>query len=400
MCLVPYICIPTSSSLLSVKNDLRSQLSLERQLRVDHTAHQLTHDSHLSSNHKLIPSTEITEKAINSLQAIEDFFALANDRSYVRDMLFDRTEVTDNHHCALCSMQAEEGESNSCQICGGDRLLPGVFLDNDTILTAFTRQALIESAKVMMFIARDIAITQSDKESDEAVSDKDIAVRHYYALIRPPGHHACSGHHEGFCIFNNAIIFAEYLFQLQTTSYASDNVARDIKVSDNMLSDKSDGVLIMDWDVHHGNGTEQYVRDHWKEGGKRLLYASMHYYDGVVYPRTGGPIASNIDGSEAYICNASFSDKGIEDNAYLELFRTRIVPFVANHISSIDTIVISNGLDAHRDDPLQLARLSIQAYVTMTKFFVSLGKRIVFLLEGGYNENVIADVTKAIVDLL
>lgn len=233
-------------------------------------------------------------------------------------------------------------------MCGNTNICTGKFIDSDTILTEVTKKSLIESAKIMMYII-----------------DKNI--KNAYTLIRPPGHHSCSDNHEGFCIFNNAILLSKYIWKITP----------------------DEGIFIMDWDVHHGNGTQKFIET-CKE--KHIYYASMHYYDGISYPKTG----SDIENTEN-ILNIPFG-KNIKDDEYLNLFNI-VIKFFENVSMKIGTIIVSNGLDAHIDDPIKLASLTNISYVKMSQYFKQCKKRLIFLLEGGYNIDVITNVSTQIIEL-
>jgi acetoin utilization deacetylase AcuC-like enzyme len=206
---------------------------------------------------------------------------------------------------------------------------------------------LQESAKVLM-----------------SILDDDAA----YAFIRPPGHHSCQDQHEGFCIFNNVIILYNY----------------------NRISKPTAGVLIFDWDFHHGNGTQSFVNQY---NHSNLYFISMHYYDGKSYPRTG-----NISENTEYILNVPFN-RNETDDGYLTKFHEIVQPFIECHSHEIDTIIVSNGLDAHTEDPLGLGKLTTLSYLEIAKYLQSTGKKIYFILEGGYNEDVTTEVSDAIIRL-
>lgn len=310
-----------------VDHDMRSKTSLEKQQRIDVAV------SKLSRKRLCISSNTLTY----THSEIRAFFSSCYSAEYI-DTIFN-SRISDRH-CGTCTFHADSADT-SCQICGSSNLYTGKYLDNDTILTDVTRVAMQESAKVMMHIV-------------------DSNVRSAYALIRPPGHHSCRNQHEGFCTFNNAILMSKYI--------------------------GNENILIVDWDVHHGNGTQKYVQDM-----PNVYYISLHHYDGVFYPKTGS-IEENTD----RILNVPFGKK-IDNDEYLRLFTDHVIPFVDRISPCIHTIIVSNGLDAHRDDPLQIGCLTSEIYVKMTRYFKSKMKRIIFLLEGGYNEQVIANVSEDIV---
>lgn len=306
------------------KKDLRSVLSHEKQSRVDVAV------SKLGETRKVVSSKTLDY----THDQVMNFFNLGYSQEYINQMFKSKINT---RHCGQCTSLAT---SAMCGMCGSSDIYNGTYLDSDTIMTDTTRCAMLESAKVMMQIV-------------------DSRAKNSYALIRPPGHHSCNNHHEGFCTFNNAILMSKYI--------------------------GNEGILIIDWDVHHGNGTQKFVQDM-----QNLYYVSMHHFDGVFYPKTGST-AENTN----RILNVPFK-KNICDDEYLNLFRSNVIPFVDNISHNISTIIISNGLDAHIDDPFKVCNLTEKSYVEMTKYFKSKGKRLVYLLEGGYNENVIANVSESI----
>ena len=318
------------SHVVEKSNGLQKKLSVENESRVNIPV------EHLENNHQITPSSILNY----SHSLIVMFWNLTYSTEYINKMMDFRFN---SNICGSCSFATKKSK---CDICDNSTCV-GHYLDNDTLITPTTKYALIESAKVLMSIV----------DSDD---------NYAYALIRPPGHHSCVDHHEGFCIFNNVIMLYNYINS----------------------SKPSTGVLIFDWDFHHGNGTQSFVKQYNHE---KLFFASMHYYDGKSYPRTGN-VSENTD----HILNIPFG-KGETDDAYLEKFSLIAKPFIERHLNEIDTIIVSNGLDAHKDDPLGLGCLTKRSYVEIAKYFKKTGKKTYFVLEGGYNNQVISDVSDAII---
>ncbi|GAB0095288.1 histone deacetylase 6 [Sergentomyia squamirostris] len=184
-------------------------------------------------------------------------------------------------------------------------------------------------------------------------------------VIRPPGHHAESDLPHGFCIFNNIAVAAEYAIQVH-------NVRR---------------VLIVDWDVHHGNGTQ-----HIFERRRDVLYMSLHRYDhGNFFPK--GPDGDFTEvGSgpgEGFNVNISWNRKGMGDAEYMAAFHSIIMPIAYEF--NPELILVSAGFDAAIGDPLGGCKVSPEAYGHFTHWLSSLANgRVIICLEGGYNVNSIS----------
>jgi acetoin utilization deacetylase AcuC-like enzyme len=183
-------------------------------------------------------------------------------------------------------------------------------------------------------------------------------IQNGFALLRPPGHHAEAEFAMGFCLFNNAAIAARY-FQKK---YGLERI------------------LILDWDVHHGNGTQ-----HTFENDPSVLYASLHQYP--YYPGTGAAWETGTGKGVGGTLNCPMK-AGAGDMEYQEAFKTKIIPKI--HDFKPDAIILSAGFDAHVRDPLGNICLSTNAYGWMTDRVMELADkysngRILSLLEGGYD---------------
>ncbi len=179
-----------------------------------------------------------------------------------------------------------------------------------------------------------------------------------FALVRPPGHHAEYDQAMGFCILNNVAILARYLQAVHGL----------------------DKVLVIDWDVHHGNGTQ-----HTFEEDPSVLFASTHQYP--FYPGTGAWSETGIGKGRGATLNCPMP-AGSDDKDYETAFMEKILPAIDQF--KPEFIIISAGFDAHRDDPLGEINLSTGSYGWMTARVMEMadkhaGGRIVSVLEGGYN---------------
>jgi acetoin utilization deacetylase AcuC-like enzyme len=179
-----------------------------------------------------------------------------------------------------------------------------------------------------------------------------------FALVRPPGHHAEVDTALGFCLFNNIAILARYLQK----QYGLDKIA------------------IIDWDVHHGNGTQ-----HAFEADPSVLYVSTHQYP--FYPGTGAVSEQGVGRGKGSVVNCPMP-AGATDSLYRLAFAERIIPALERFAP--EAILISAGFDAHAEDPLAEVQLSTDAFTWMTQQLLEVADRhaegrVISLLEGGYN---------------
>ncbi|MFC1715914.1 histone deacetylase [Candidatus Poribacteria bacterium] len=205
---------------------------------------------------------------------------------------------------------------------------------------------------------------------DEVVSG---SIRNAFCAIRPPGHHALSDRAMGFCIFNNVAIGARYIqkrYKLQK-------------------------ILIVDWDVHHGNGTQDVFYD-----DPTVLYFSTHQYP--FYPGTGSGAEKGSGKGTGYNINVPLpSGSGDKEyrKAFAEILRPRAIEF------DPDFVLISAGFDAHKDDPLGGVSITTRGFAELTAIVKDIAEtccdgRLVSLLEGGYDLDGLAESVVAHVSVL
>lgn len=184
-----------------------------------------------------------------------------------------------------------------------------------------------------------------------------------FAMVRPPGHHAETALAMGFCLFNNIAIAARHLQKTHGL----------------------ERILILDWDVHHGNGTQ-----HIFEEDPDVFYISLHQFPH--YPGTGGKNETGVGKGIGATLNCPMTP-GLGDEHYRQAFDEIILPKArAFHP---ETVLISAGFDAHRADPLADINLTTRSYRWMTRAMMDLADqccegRIISILEGGYDLNALA----------
>ncbi len=224
----------------------------------------------------------------------------------------------------------------------------GAMLDPDTSVGPDSYQiALLAAGGVMAAV--------------DAVMGK--KVKNAFCALRPPGHHAEADKGMGFCIFNNVAIACRYL----------QNKYRIKKV------------LILDWDVHHGNGTQNIF---WTDPS--VFYISVHQYP--FYPGSGSENEVGEGQGEGFTFNLPmFAGSG--DVEYVEAFESILYPLASKF--GPDFVFLSAGFDAHKDDPLAQINLTEEGYKRMTEVVTRLAAeccdgRLVSVLEGGYNSSSLA----------
>ncbi len=169
-----------------------------------------------------------------------------------------------------------------------------------------------------------------------------------FALVRPPGHHARPQQAMGFCLVNNVAVAARHM-------QAEHGVER---------------VAIIDYDVHHGNGTQEIFQE-----DDSVLFASLHSWP--FYPGTGGP----DDQSETTVNVPLDAESG--DEEYLLAFDQVVVPAVQRF--GPDLLLVSAGFDAHEEDPYREMRVTTEGFRELSRRCAALAPRVAAVLEGGYN---------------
>ena len=192
---------------------------------------------------------------------------------------------------------------------------------------------------------------------DEAMAGR---VRRSFCAVRPPGHHAERDQAMGFCLFNNVAIAADYLIRHH-------GLPR---------------VAIVDFDVHHGNGTQ-----HIFETRDDVLYISLHQHPRTLFPGTGFECERGAGPGEGFTLNIPLPPGAKEDD-YRRAFDEKVTPALEQYRPEF--LLISAGFDALRTDPLGRIDLTAQSFGWMTRELVAVaerqcGGRVVSVLEGGYD---------------
>ncbi|MDO9536674.1 MAG: histone deacetylase [Bacillota bacterium] len=194
-----------------------------------------------------------------------------------------------------------------------------------------------------------------------------------FALLRPPGHHAEPNRGMGFCIFNNIAIAARVLQK----KYGLKRI------------------MIIDWDVHHGNSTQHIFEDE-----AEVLYFSVH--QSPAYPGTGGFRDVGRREGVGYTINAPMLP-GCGDEDYIQLFEEILLPVIDEY--KPEMLLISAGQDAYAGDPLASMKLSLQCYARLAQLLVEAaekhtGGKMLLFLEGGYNVDAQASIIYNVLNVI
>ena len=274
------------------------------------------------------------------IRAIRRALAKRHGVSYV-----DADPVTESTVTAVHDPEYVTEISDFCADGGGN-------WDPDTVASTDTWDAALASAGLAEWAAREAA---------EGADGRDTP----FAIGRPPGHHAVADDAMGFCFINNAAVAVQSLL---------DDPDADV-----------DRAAIFDWDVHHGNGTQDIFYD-----DTGVFYASTHE-DGL-YPGTGDAEETGHGDADGTTLNVPLS-AGAGDAEFLLVVEDLLRPAIERY--DPDIFVVSAGFDAHRHDPISRMRVSTEGYALLTDRVRSLAADVdagvAFVLEGGYGLDTLSE---------
>lgn len=223
-----------------------------------------------------------------------------------------------------------------------------VWLDVDTYLNEFSRQVSLQAAGAALQVTEAVWTGQADNGM---------------ALVRPPGHHASAGKSMGFCLLNNVAIAARW-------------AQRHLGV---------ERILILDFDVHHGNGTQDIFY-----GDPRVLFVSLHQYP--LFPMTGALSETGAGAGLGTNCNLPLP-AGAGDDSLHQCLDGIVCPLVRDFGPQL--VLVSAGFDGHWRDPLAHLNLSLDGYAFLVRALLHLAEetaqgKLVVVLEGGYELQVLS----------
>jgi acetoin utilization deacetylase AcuC-like enzyme len=224
-------------------------------------------------------------------------------------------------------------------------------IEGDTYFSKLTYTEIINNANILYNVCYQISNNK---------------IKYAYCLIRPPSHHSTKNKFSGFCLVNMTFLTAKKFHDIYKKR-----------------------VFILDYDLHHGDGTQDLVKKHENDN---IYFCSMHHYAPNFFPRTGS-IKENTD----KVLNIPF-EKNLKDEDYIKEFNEQVKDFIQK--SQPDIIIISNGVDAHEFDPMKKMKLTNYFYVYVTEYLKSLDLPLIYILEGGYSPNIITNVSEEIINVL
>ena len=297
---------------------------------------------HLENHDRITVAIEYLQNNINELFSI---YSNIDVLEYLEDRFkMNKEEISNILLTKIYSNEYLQKIKNISSELKDDEII-----DGDTYFSNVTYDEIIDNSIILFNVCYQICSNR---------------IKHAYCLIRPPSHHAMLNKYNGFCIVNHTYLTAKYLHDKYSKS-----------------------VLILDYDVHHGDGTQLLVNSNFKDN---IYFVSMHCYSPGFYPGTGSE-----DENNEKVLNIPLKKK-LDDNTYIEKFEEKVIPFI--HDKNIDIIIVSNGLDAHKDDPFHIMNLTNKFYVYVANYLKKLEVPLIYILEGGYNPETIGYISKDIIE--
>lgn len=340
---------------------------LEKPDRLNYVIKEL-HKKQISQELFLLPESYLP---VNKNQCLQLISSVHTDK-YINSLIDPRFNIITCRNCqgelsnkSMISFYDFINMQNTCNLCNEKLTFDNIlsYVDSDTYVTPYTFDIVLEGISVLKRLIDEI---------------KEKQILYGFGLIRPPGHHCCNKGY-GFCIVNNAVI---------ATRYAQKNGFNK--------------VLILDIDFHHGDGTQDLITD------KNLIYKqiknthliSIHGYGPNIYPGTGSELESseNVLNIPINITVEPKSRLYANDNYYQEIIINKVIPYINNF--DPDFIIISLGMDAHKNDSLEGLNITDKTYIMITETLKQYNKPLLFITEGGYNPIVINSVVNKMIDVL
>lgn len=349
----------TPSRLCTIYHDPEATLnhnpdygSFETGARVD-----IDVDAYANHGHRIVIPSILSRRTykshlvkINSIHSANSLVTYLQSKPFTPNFFQRHLRLTPRGkkrtNCAKCTMEFSTSSSR-CKMCDADyhngkfyrfaHLIDPEIIESDTTYVSETSWTAVVNAVDLVCQMVDDFVTRSSTG---------------FAIIRPPGHHACTDKSGGFCIVNNIAIAANYA------------IYQGFK-----------RVFIFDFDAHHGNGTQEifYKRSD-------VFYCSIHTMD--AYPKTGSSDEIGKGQGKGFTCNITVP-KGVEPEDYLKEFHQTIIPMVT--LFDPDIILVSAGFDGLATDPMAIMKLIPETYAEIATSLKKQGVALGFVLEGGYN---------------